>query len=106
MTTQLPTRPGHFLLGSAADHAENFFLTHDDEVFAIQLDFGAGVFPEENAVTLFYGQGEHFAFVVALATPDGDDFALLRFVFGSVWDNDSTAGGAFFFHATDQDSVM
>ena len=67
----------------AGDDAEDFFFAHDDEIFTIQLDFGAGVFAEQNVVAFFNREREYLAFVVALAASDGDDFALLWFIFGA-----------------------
>ena len=66
---------------------------HDEEIFAINLDFGAGVLAEQDAVAFFHSEREHLAFIVGLALADGDDFAFLRFVFGGVGDDDAAAGG-------------
>ncbi len=38
----------------AGEHAQYFFFAHDDEVFAIDLDFGAGILAEQDAVAFFY----------------------------------------------------
>jgi len=49
---------GEFLLGragGAGEHAQYFVFLHDDELFAINLDFGAGIFAEQDAVAFFYG---------------------------------------------------
>src|SRR6185369_6013395 len=68
------------LCGSVGD-AEHFFLTHDEELFAIDLDLGSGILAEQDAVARLYFEGVNFAFFVALAFADGDDFAFLWFVF-------------------------
>src|SRR5208283_1616834 len=93
---QLFARSGGFLLGRAGgsgQDAENFFFAHDDEVFAIDLDFGAGILAEENAVAVFYIEGTNLAFFADLAFADGDDFSLLRLVFRGIGDDDPAAGG-------------
>jgi len=46
--------------GGAGEDAEDFFFLHDDELFAINLDLGAGVLAEQDAVALFDGQREGF----------------------------------------------
>src|SRR3981081_4145287 len=106
---QLPARSGVVLLGrssSAAQHAEYFFLAHDDEVLTINFDFGAGILAEQNAVAFFYIERTNLAFFADLAFAGGDDFSLHRFVFRGVGNNDPAAGGIGFFDPTDQDSVM
>src|ERR1700692_2529931 len=74
-------RAGRSGVRSASKDAENFFFFHDDEVFAIDLDFGAGIFAEQDAVAFFNGERESLAFVVGAAFAGGDDFALLWFIF-------------------------
>src|SRR6266851_7145827 len=103
---KLSTGARGFSLGCATQDAKHFIFFHDDEVFAINLDLGAGVFAEQDAITIFYCQGEDLAFIVASATADGDDFALLRLIFSGIGDNDATAGGGSFLHATDQDAIV
>src|SRR5579864_4097799 len=67
---------GEFFLGrggSAGQDAEDFIFFHDDELFAIDLDFGAGVLAEQDAVAFFDGQREGLAFVVGAAFAGGED---------------------------------
>jgi hypothetical protein len=90
----------------AGQDAQDFLFTHDDEIFTIQLDFGAGVLAEQDAVALFHCQGKHLAFIVALAFADGDYFALLRLFFGAVGDDDATTGGLTFFNPPNQQAVV
>src|SRR5271157_1597331 len=93
-------------LGGAFQDAEDFFLAHDQEVFAVDLDFGAGILAEQNAVARFHVQREGLALVVGLAAAYGDDFAFLWLVFGGVGDDDATPGGFGLFYTTDHNSVM
>src|SRR5215467_20391 len=98
-----------FFLGrnaGSAEDAEDFIFFHDDELFAVNLDFGAGILAEQDAVAFFDGQGEGLAFVVGAAFSGGDDFALLRLVFGRVGNDDTAAGGVSFLHTTHQNAIM
>ncbi len=63
------------------DDAEDFFFAHDQELFAVQLDFSARVFAEEDGVALLHVEREDLALVVRLALADSNDFALLRLLF-------------------------
>src|SRR5215469_309137 len=102
-------RSCQFLLGrgvGSAQDAEDFIFFHDDELFAVDLDLGAGVLAEQDAVAFFNGKWEGLAFVVGTAFAGGDDFALLRLVFGRVGNDDAAAGGGSFFHTTHQNAVM
>ena len=49
------------------EDAEDFFFAHDEEVFAIELDLGAGVLAEEDGVASLDVEREDLAFVVGLA---------------------------------------
>src|ERR1035438_9481288 len=97
---------GEYFLRGAFEDAEDFFFTHDEEVFAVNLDLGAGIFAEQHAIACLHVEGEGFALVVALATANGDHFAFLRLVFGTVGEDDGTAGGFGLVYATNHDSVI
>jgi hypothetical protein len=60
------------------EDAEDFFFTHDQQLFAVDLDLGSGVFAEQNAVAGLHVQGEHLTLVVGFTLADGDYFAFLR----------------------------
>src|SRR5580692_11243203 len=92
--------------GGAGQDAEDFVFFHDDEVFAINLDLGAGILAEQDAVALFDCQREGFAFIVGASLAGGNDFAFLRLVLGTVGDDDAASGGGSFFHTTNQNAVM
>src|SRR5579871_110302 len=107
--SRLPLGSGHFLLGrggSAGERAQNFFFLHDDEIFAVNLDLGAGVLTEQDAVALFDSQREGLAIFVDAALADGNDFALLWLVFSGVRDDDSATGSGGLFHALDENAVV
>ena len=104
--SELSPRSGGFLFGGAGHDAEHFFLAHDDEIFAVQLDLGAGILAEQDAVAFFHIEGVDLALLINFALANGDDFALLGLVLRGVRDDDATAGGFSFFHATDQNAVV
>src|SRR5271157_2185507 len=97
---------GFLMLGGAFQNAEDFFLAHDQEVFAVNLDLGAGVLAKQDAVAFLHIEREGFAFVVGLAPAYRDHFALLRLVLGAVRDNDSATGGFGLFNAPNHDAVV
>src|SRR2546422_1751678 len=97
---------GGLFLGCAAQDAKHFLFAHDDEVFAIDFDLGAGVLAEQNAVTLLHIEGANLTFFANFAFAYCDDFALLGLVFSGVWNDDPTASGFCFLHATDQNAIM
>src|SRR5271169_6073616 len=107
-SSRLPPHSDGFLLGSARQHAdtENFLFPHDQEIFAVNLDFSAGILTEKDVVSLFHRQREHLAVFIAPALAHGDDFALLRLVLSTVRYQDSAASGCRFFYATNQDAVV
>src|SRR5881275_2239140 len=59
-------------LGCAFQNAQSFFFTHDQEVFAIDLDFRAGILAEQNTIASLHGQREGLALLVRLASADGN----------------------------------
>src|SRR5258708_24906982 len=58
---QLAPRSGELFLGGAGQDSEDFFFAHDDEIFTIEFDFGAGILAEQDAVAFFYRQREYLA---------------------------------------------
>src|SRR5215468_40910 len=74
------------------DHAHNVGLLHDQELLAVELDLGARPLAEQHAVTGLDPHRDQFAVLVATAGADGDDLALLRFLFGAVGNDDAALG--------------
>ena len=87
-------------------NAENFFFSHNEEIFAIDFDFRSGIFSEQNMIAGLDVQGENFAFIVRLAFTDGDNFAFLGLFLGGVGDDNATTNGFAFFNATDDYTIM
>src|SRR5580704_10074653 len=88
------------------ENAEYFFLTHNEEFLAIDLDLGPRILAEQNAVAGLHVQGEYFALVVRLALTDGDDLTLLRLFFGRVGDDDAAADRFTLLHAPYENAVV
>src|SRR5262249_44201894 len=74
------------------DNREYVILRHDDELFAIQLDLGAGVAGEDDFIALLDGEGGALAGVEALAIADAEDFAALGLFLSGVGKNDAGFG--------------
>src|SRR5262245_50503432 len=80
------------ILSSTFHHAEDVLLAHDEVLFAVELDLGARVLPEDDGVTDLDVEGGDLAVVVRPALADGDDLALLRLLLGGVGDDDAPLG--------------
>src|SRR3546814_18954837 len=107
----------------SGDDAEDVRFLHDQQLFAVDLDFGARPFAKQDAVAGLDVERGDFAIVGAGARPDRDDFAFLRLFLGGVG-NDDAAGRLFFgfdtankhavvqrtklhgYHTTDRQSVV
>src|SRR5450631_3731280 len=87
-------------------YAQNFFFTHDDEVLAVNLDLGAGVLAEQNAIARLYVEREDLAFVVRFALTYRNDFTFLWLLFGRVRNDDSSTYRLAFVNATEEDAVV
>src|SRR5579872_745004 len=77
---------------------QNFFLAKDQQVFIVDLDFGAAVLAEQDAVANFHVEGNEFT-LFALAAADGDDFAFLLLFLGGVRNDDAALDAFFFFNS-------
>src|SRR6266487_1294599 len=70
------------------EHREHFLLAEDQVLNVVDLDFGAGVLSDEDAIPLLDDQGELLALLVDLALADGDDLRLHRLLLGGVGDEE------------------
>ena len=78
----------------------------EDFVFlAVNLDFRAAVFADEDAVTLFDFKRNFLAVVIGLARAERDDDAFLRFFLGGIGNDDAALFGFFFLGWFDQEPV-
>src|ERR1051326_5050955 len=92
-------------LGGAAQNAQNLVFLHDQEIFAVDLDFRSGIFAEQDPVALFYRQGSDLPFVVT-SRAHGNHDALLGLLLGRVGDDNATANRLRFLNAADKNAVM
>src|SRR5439155_7601083 len=88
-----------------ADDAEDVVLAHDQESFAIDFDFGAAVFRNENFVPFLHGEIHLLALFVHLTGAESDHFAFLRFFFRSIGNNDPAFFGFLLFERLHQHPV-
>src|SRR5271156_165106 len=82
---------GGFLLGGgcAFNHAHDVGLLHDQELFAVDLDLGAGPLAEQDAFAWFEFDGREFAALITAAGSNRDDLALLRLFLHRVRNDDA-----------------
>src|SRR5690606_18002622 len=90
----------------SADDAHDVGFLHDEEIDAIELDFGAGPLAEQDAVADLDVERDLLAAVVAGARADSDDFAFSGLFLGGIRDDDATLGLFFRLDATNDDAVV
>src|SRR5438876_7697439 len=88
------------------EDAEDFFFTHDQQLFAVQLDLCARVLAKQNVVASLHVEREYLAFVVRFALTDREHLALLRLLFCRIRDDDAADLALAFFNAPDQNPVV
>src|SRR5690348_5045372 len=81
-------------LGLALDDAHDVAFLHDDQLFAVELDLGAGPLAEQHPVARLDVERMELAILTPRAGAYGDNLALLGLLLGGVWDDDP-AGGLF-----------
>ena len=74
------------------DDAKDVGFLHDDQVFTVDLHFGARPLAEQDAVAGLQFDRYELAAFVAASRPHGDDFAFLRFFLGGVGNDDPALG--------------
>src|SRR6266851_3673743 len=108
-------RPKRRLCGEAAvygtkclllEDAEDFFFTHDQQLFAVQLDLCARVPAKQNAIASLHVEREYLTLVVRFALADRDHLALLRLLFCRIRDDDATTDALALFNAPNQNPVV
>src|SRR5262245_34618968 len=86
------TRLGGLLLarGRAFKHTENVAFLHDEELFAVDLDFRARPLAEQDAITRFDVERLNHSFFISSARSDRDHLALLGLFLSGVGNDDAT----------------
>src|SRR5438477_5384629 len=76
-------------VGCLVNHGEDIVLAHDDQLFTVELDFGAGVAGEDDFVALLDAEGGALAGFEAAAVADRQDLATLGLFLGGVGKDDA-----------------
>src|SRR3990172_4307382 len=84
-----PPRRGRASALLVLDDAEDVLLAHDEVLLPVDLDLGAGVLREEDAVAGLDVEGADLAVLEHLAVARGDHLALDRLLLGRVGDDDA-----------------
>src|ERR1044072_155232 len=101
------TASGRLLPGDALfDYAHDVALLHDQELFAVDLDLGAGPFAKQHPVADLDVDRDELAGLVAATRSYGDDLALGRFLFRRVGNDDAAGGLLFGIDALDDNAVV
>src|SRR5438093_8883167 len=82
-----------FLEKRLRQHGQDFVLAEDQDLFAVDLDLGPRVLPEQDLVAHLDVEGDLGAIFKDLAVPDGQDLALLGLLLRRVRDDDAPLGG-------------
>jgi len=90
----------------AGENAHDVALLHDQEIFAIELDLGAGPLAEQHAVADLEVDRDQLAGLVAATGADGGDFALRGLFLGTVGNDDAASCLLFGVDALDHDAVV
>src|SRR5437773_8922669 len=85
--------------------SENLIFAKNQVLFIFNLDFGAAVLAEQNAIANFNVQGNSLA-LVQFACADGYDLSLLRFFFSRIGHDDATLHGLLLLDTLDHESIV
>src|SRR5260370_23508215 len=91
--------------GSSYD-GQDLVFAQDQELFAVDLDVGPGIFAEEDLVAGLDIESQLGAVLEDLAVAHLDDLPLLGLLLGGVGDDDSPLDGLLFLDSTDQQAVV
>src|SRR5712671_4914676 len=93
-------------LGLALDDPHDIAFLHDDHLFAVELDLGAGPLAEQHPVAGLDVERMELAILAPRARADGDDLALLGLLLGGVRDDDPAGGLFLLFEAAHHHAVV
>src|SRR5271167_31172 len=88
------------------DYAHDVALLHDQEILAVELDFGARPFAEQDAVADLEVDWDQLAGFVTAARTHRRDFALRGLFLGGVGNDDAALGLFLGIDTLDNDTVM
>src|SRR5438309_9846066 len=90
--SKLARQRAHARARRSGDDPQDVAFFHDDEVFTVDLDLGAGPFAEQDLVAGLDVERRDLALFGPGASADGDDFAFLWLFLGGVGDDDPARG--------------
>src|SRR6266700_2011416 len=90
----------------SGDHAHDVGFFHDQQLFAVELDFGARPLSEQHLVAGPDVGLDQLPGLVAAARAHRDDLALLRLLLGGIGDDDAAGRLGFGLDAADDDAVV
>src|SRR5262249_14110120 len=93
-------------LGLALDDAHDVAFLHDDQLFAVELDLGAGPLAEQHPVAGLDVERMERAILAARAGTHGDHLTLLGLLLGGVWDDDPAGSLCLLLETADHHAVM
>src|SRR6266576_1119173 len=96
---------GFWLMVWLIDYSEDVVGAHDLKLLAIQLDFGAAVLTDEDAIALLDFEGDFLPVIIGLARAKGDDDALLGLFLGGIGDDDAALLGFLLFRRLHEETV-
>src|SRR5580692_10573207 len=89
-----------------SQHAHDVAFLHDQQFLAVELDFGAGPFAEQDAVADLEVDRDQLAGFIPAAGSHRRDFALRGLFLGGVGNDDAALGLLFSVDTFDHDTVM
>ena len=94
------------MFARALDHAEDVVLAHNQILFIIELDLGAGVLAKKHTVALFDVQRDALSAIELFACSGGDNLALLWLFPGTIWNDDAPADLLAFLDPLDDHTIL
>src|SRR5271166_2604355 len=96
--------PDNFQACGLLKNSQDVVFAQDDMLLAIELDFTAGIFAEQDFVSGFHVGGDELA-VLILAAAYRHHFAFLRLLLGGIGDDNPSLGFLFLFDPFDQNAI-
>src|ERR1700683_3676362 len=96
----------HGLFHDLFNNPENLVLPQNEVFFAIELDLGAGILAEQDAVAGLHFRSDALARIEQLSAAYSLDLRLLRLFLGAVGNDDAAAALFAFFKAANQNSII
>jgi hypothetical protein len=96
----------HGLFHDLFNNPENLVLPQNEVFFAIELDLGAGILAEQDAVAGLDFRGDALARIEQLSAAYSLDFGLLRLFLGAIGNDDAAAALLAFFQAANQNAIV